>query len=217
MAEWRTAEDRNRSSFCAYQGAKKSQNVNNALILMLTSTRTRILFHGTTLSRIKQYNPIEGELLTGFSIDLEKCRERTDFSRGFYLTTSLKQAKNWANNLVGRVAHSSNVDDKAAVLEFSIPLELMAKLESLWFVVDNRDFVRFVSGCRRGGNHERITSDQPYDMVSGPVTLFPQEMVVKDCDQVSFHTPAAISLLSAPKLVSIGTTIRGQFRSSYVN
>jgi hypothetical protein len=185
--------------------------------MMLTSARTRVLFHGTTLSRIKQYKPIEGQLLTGFSIDLDKCRERTDFSRGFYLTTSLKQAKNWANNLVGRVVHSSNADDKAAVLEFSISLELMAKLESLWFVVDNREFVRFVSGCRRGGNHERSTTDQPYDMVSGPVTLFPQEMVVKDCDQVSFHTPEAISLLSPPKLVSIGTTIRGQFRSSYVN
>ena len=44
-----------------------------------------------------------------------------------------------------------------------------------------------------------------YDVVFGPVTLWPQKLAIKDADQVSFHTKAALEILPAPVLHSQGT------------
>ncbi len=44
-----------------------------------------------------------------------------------------------------------------------------------------------------GINHAR--DEGPYDVVYGPVALWPQTLAIKDCDQISFHTPAAIAML----------------------
>ena len=56
------------------------------------------------------------------------------------------------------------------------------------------DFWRLVTTCRAG----RIGDPPPYDVVFGPVTLWPQTLILKDCDQISFHSLNAINALGAP-------------------
>jgi len=111
----------------------------------MTADGHRLFYHGTTEERIAKYNPVLGEYLEGFSIDLSLCRPRTDFGQGFYLTTSRKQAKNWASN----VTHRSRGIDRAALLEFSIDLDAIGKLDDLWFVRDTEEFHSFVDRCRQ--------------------------------------------------------------------
>jgi hypothetical protein len=47
--------------------------------------------------------------------------------------------------------------------------------------------------------------DRNYDVVFGPVSLGRQQFVIKDADQVSFHTEAALKILPPPILHSKGT------------
>ena len=47
----------------------------------------------------------------------------------------------------------------------------------------------------------------PYDVVYGPVSLWRQVLVVKDCDQISFHTTEALKLLPAPHLEDQGSPL----------
>jgi hypothetical protein len=37
-----------------------------------------------------------------------------------------------------------------------------------------------------------------YDIVYGPVSLWQQKLVIKDCDQISFHTSQALAILPPP-------------------
>jgi hypothetical protein len=164
---------------------------------------------------MRQYNPKLGYTLNNFSVDLDKCRERTDFGKGFYLTTSFKQARDWANSLALRDEVSSKKATQAAVLEFSVDLDQMSCLESIWFVYDSTDFVKFIKNCRDGKDHSRSLPNKFFDMVSGPVTMFPQESVLKDSDQVSFHTTQAVSVLGQPKLIEMGSA-SGMIPSPYI-
>lgn len=42
-------------------------------------------------------------------------------------------------------------------------------------------------------------------MVYGPVTLWPQRLVIQDCDQVSFHTDGATLGLPDPIIHDVAT------------
>ena len=50
--------------------------------------------------------------------------------------------------------------------------------------------------------HGRVAG--PYDVVYGPVSLWQQQLVIKDCDQVSFHTDNALGILPKPQLHAQG-------------
>ena len=53
-----------------------------------------------------------------------------------------------------------------------------------------------------------VSQDKPfYDVVYGPVSLFPQFLVIADADQISFHTDAALRALSTVAIRSHGTPI----------
>jgi hypothetical protein len=94
------------------------------------------------------------------------------------------------------------------VLKFRVPLKKLAPLASLHFVLGDYDDERywsFVQCCRQGlavppRNHgyEKSRKRQDwYDIVTGPVADFwRQRSVMRQADQVSFHTKKAVELLN---------------------
>ena len=46
-----------------------------------------------------------------------------------------------------------------------------------------------------------------YDLVYGPVSLFPQSLVIADADQISFHTNNALNVLQNATIVSQGNPL----------
>ena len=165
----------------------------------------------------------------GLTPTVASGRPDTDFGRGFYTTTYLHQAKQWANNGVDLLAKRSvPVASKAVVLRYEVDRDVMASLDVLAFASDTSDFYGLVSHCRtaaatRGGAvaphlHRKaggmaVGPPGPYDVVYGPVSLGTQQLCIKDCDQISFHTPAALACLgTAPPIVyELATAADGKF------
>jgi hypothetical protein len=145
-----------------------------------------VLFHGTLARHVPSLES---------GIDLRHARDRLDFGRGFYTTTSEEQARAWAAGLT--VAAASGA---AAVLTFAIVREVLVELHCLWFVRATPDadaFWRFVQHCRTGGfAHGAGSAGGWYDVVAGPVALnWRRRRALTDSDQVSFHTARGISAL----------------------
>lgn len=92
----------------------------------------------------------------------------------------------------------------ATVIRFEVDRDKLALLEFLAFVTENsnNDFWDFVRSCRRSAppSQHRRHGNRRYDVVFGPVTLWPQTLVIKDCDQISFHTPLGIKCLPTARI-----------------
>ena len=163
-----------------------------------------ILYHGTTndaAAAIKQPSRAGTH-----SIDFNLCKPLRDFGRGFYLTTVLKQAESWANHKFRQRAKSKQVVS-STVLRFEVDRDQLAPLLSLCFVTDSAgsDYWDFVQHCRKGTTTHLLQDNRNYDVVFGPVSLGRQRFIIKDADQVSFHTEAALKILPSPILHSKGT------------
>jgi Protein of unknown function (DUF3990) len=120
---------------------------------------------------------------------------KTDFGAGFYVTTSLHQAKNWANEKVrtqGSGAYS------AEVLEYNLQRSSITNLEHLTFVTDTQDYYDLVDYCWNAQINHGATRSKPYDVIYGPVSLHPQVLVIANCDQIYFCDPASISGFQSP-------------------
>jgi hypothetical protein len=129
------------------------------------------------------------------SIDLNKCRGRSDFSRGFYTTTSRTQAVKFANGRYSDAKRRNpDTKDVAALLSWEVDRDDLGGQVNLVFVRANEDFWDFVSTCRgRVTQHRNIGF---YDIVYGPVnSRFEQRLVFPDSDQLSFHTVNALNVL----------------------
>ena len=153
------------------------------------------LYHGTLDIYVKS-------ILKGVNVNRGKLN--TDFGRGFYTTTLLRQAESWARQLSQQ--HSGT---KPAVIGFDVDRDHLAARESLWFVrgsFNADDFWSLVFHCRKGRKkHARKTNQGWYDVVIGPVAAFwRQRLIIGDVDQVSFHTNRAAKLLdnSNPKVIT---------------
>jgi hypothetical protein len=132
-------------------------------------------------------------------IGLGFCKTLTDFGQGFYTTTNLIQAKNWANVRCRLLAVGKSSRPIATVIRFDVDRDKLVTLDMLCFVTENTspDFWDLIQACRQNqppGQHRRL-SGVNYDVVFGPVTLWPQRLVIKDCDQISFHTQRALQTL----------------------
>lgn len=163
-----------------------------------------ILYHGTTndaATAIKKPSRVRPH-----SIDFNLCKPLRDFGRGFYLTTVLKQAKSWADQKFRQRTASKQVVS-SAVLRFEVDRDQLAPLLSLCFVTDSAgpDYWDFVQHCRKGTATHLFQGNKNYDVVFGPVSLGRQQFVIKDADQVSFHTEVALTILPSPILHSQGT------------
>jgi hypothetical protein len=155
-----------------------------------------VLYHGS--------DDVSATTIINTGIDLSKCKVLADFGQGFYTTTSLVQAKNWANKRCKVVSVAPGKKAVATVLRFDVDRDKLALLEFLAFVIENSntDFWDFVRNCRQNpppSQHRRL-GNSIYDVVFGPVTLWPQTLIIKDGDQISFHTSVGLQSLSTAKI-----------------
>lgn len=164
-----------------------------------------VLYHGTTSIAASAISI--PSVSRPHSIDLALCSPKADFGQGFYLTTVLTQAEDWADKRFNRQPRKEKSSSCAVVLKFEINRNQLAPLLSLSFVTDssNSDYRDFVEYCRNQMGSHLLYGNKNYDVVFGPVTLWPQRLVIKDADQISFHTEGALDILPAPVIHSEGT------------
>jgi hypothetical protein len=150
------------------------------------------VYHGTDNRSAGAIGVTSPAPLPAFIPNLALCRPFTDFGQGFYTTTNLHQARQWANT---RVLGGPGLGAYAVVLRFDLDRDWLASLDTLAFVRPTADFWSLVTDCRQGfPPHQRQPpAPLPYEVVYGPVTLWPQILVISDCVQVSFHTQNAVA------------------------
>jgi hypothetical protein len=126
----------------------------------------------------------------------DRGRTGTDFGPGFYTTADRVQAGHWA------VALARSMNEPAIVIRADIDRDLLASLDTLYFVRGHEgadDFWSFVRHCRGGARtHARAASKKRlYDVVVGPVSRnYKRRVAYEDMDQISFHTPEALAVLN---------------------
>jgi hypothetical protein len=133
---------------------------------------------------------------------------RPDFGPGFYTTTWLHQARNWANLRVLKV-RARYPGAKAVVLSMRLARNRFANLQSLVFPSDRDNFYSFVAYCRDGGTpHASLAyRSGPYDVIIGPVTLARQTLIIGQADQVSFHTVVGTEAISIVNILEVANPI----------
>lgn len=156
-----------------------------------------ILYHG---SNIEVREP-----------QLLKIQRELDFGKGFYTTSDLAQASNWAQRTAKRRGSGHPV-----VSVYEIDDVALNSLNVLRFNSANVEWLRYVTANRRG-----ITASEDWDMVIGPVandqtmptiTLFldgfyDEEETIKRLlpqnlkDQYTFKTAKAIALLRCTEVI----------------
>ena len=114
-------------------------------------------------------------------------RPRTDFGAGFYVTTVLHQAQQWANQRARRIGNA-----QAEVLEYHLDRSAVETQRHLAFNLDGTDYWDFVTFCRTGAANHGPARSWPYDVVYGPVSLWPQQLVLANCDQLLLSDPNAL-------------------------
>jgi hypothetical protein len=138
--------------------------------------------------------------------NLSKCRNETDFGKGFYTTTSFEQARKWA-----LIKKERNGSDKAFVSVYEIDDTIIndIKFIVLHFGGATKHWLEFVVLNRKGLETEK------FDLVMGPVAndklyatllLFEQGILTVEAtieqlkthvlfNQLSFHSPKALNEL----------------------
>ncbi|MEA2864175.1 MAG: hypothetical protein QOC84_2131 [Bradyrhizobium sp.] len=130
---------------------------------------------------------------------------RPDFGPGFYTTSWLHQAKNWANNRAAKL-RPRHPAVKAVVLGMRIERNTFSELESLVFSSDRDNYFTFVAYCRSGGTPHAPPANRalPYDVIAGPVSIGRQTHVIAQADQVSFHTAKATTTITKVSVLALG-------------
>lgn len=152
---------------------------------MVWTNAPLVVYHGT--DRISADNI----LLTDISLAL--CNSKTDFGPGFYVTSSLIEARFWADWR----AHTTS--DRAVVMAFDLNCDRVASVaEHLVFIRPDDSFHDFVEYNRRGNlTHARARS---YDVVYGPVSKYPDRVHVTDWDQICFLHPNSLQYLENKRI-----------------
>jgi hypothetical protein len=180
---------------------------------MTWANEALIVYHGTDDQSAGAIVGLPSGPYSAHSIDLSLCSRHTDFGPGFYTTTNIHQARNWANV---RAKELGVIDPArcAAVIELKVDRERVAEDGSalLAFVTEGAstrsDYWEFINHCRGGAADHLLTHNKihgVYDLVFGPVSLWPQTLVIKDCDQISFHTDKGLGVITSATVVEQGT------------
>lgn len=158
-----------------------------------------IVFHGTDLASARVLTSASGG--RDHAIDLGSCRPRTDFGPGFYVTTVERQAQDWADSRVKKRTPGR----MAATIRFEIDRNGFALCADLVFSnpAGSDDYWTFVHHCRMARHHVHGRTT-PYDVVVGPVSLWPQRQLMRDCDQIGFHTETSLAQLRRPTIMTPG-------------
>jgi hypothetical protein len=158
------------------------------------------LFHGTT-------GAFADDIARG-GIKLARCRPKSDFGLGFYVTPNLDQAKLHANQVFrrrGALASQHGAPRQspicAACIEFEIDRRDLSKLTHLAFGGPSADWHFFVQYCRvSGGPHVPLTKEN-YEVVYGPLALLDGRSYPPDYEQVSFHNPKNFHMLALQRVI----------------
>jgi hypothetical protein len=165
-----------------------------------------VLYHGCSDQSLSTVNPT-GIIVSGppYNITLNIGATRPDFGPGFYTTTWLHQAKNWANLRVAKLRRR-HPNVRAVVLAMRIERNRFANLESLVFASDRDNYYPFITYCRGGGTPHADLAYRggPYDVIVGPVSLGTQQLVIAQADQVSFHTVNATAAITNLSILDMG-------------
>lgn len=146
-----------------------------------------VLYHGTLKEHLQN--------IVANGVDTSVGRPNTDFGRGFYATTWLTQAEQWAETV------GADEGKPHGILELRVDRLALRSLRSLAFIrggQDAVDFWSFVAYCRN--KYQRAPeTHRYYDVVYGPVarTWFGigNSEVLPDSDQISFHGAEAQKFL----------------------
>lgn len=166
-------------------------------------------FHGTDAAAAAS--------IVANGVDPTMGRPDTDFGQGFYVTTSLQQALNWA---LRKSKYSAGPTSKRpALVYFEIDREDLAALDGLVFVIEDpdSDYWDFVAHCRSGIAGHARPHQAYYDIVSGPVSLWQQKHTIAGADQISFHTQDAALVATRAMSSKIIDVLSFPALSRYVN
>lgn len=204
---------------------------------MVWNNNVLMLYHGTdnysvasTDHRDARGDPTElrltpnpNNIYIGPNVDFgaQNVRSGTEFGPGFYTTTSAHQARQWANQRVRRINAPRQPPEIAVLLRFQIDREAFQQLkpEMISFVRDDPVFWDFVVYARKHGRRSHLRPADPnrvhfpemYEVVHGPVTIWQQTLVIKDCDQVSFHSLRAVGALGTADWIDQGNPLFPSF------
>lgn len=141
---------------------------------------TITVYHGT--------DKLSANAIRQRGLDPSRFNPQTDFGMGFYVTTSQHQAQQWANQ---RCRPTGRLNPE--VLEYHLLRDVIESLSHLAFIMDTTDCHEFVEYCHPGqANHGPPPRTTPYDVVYGPVGLWPQRIVLANCDQILFTDPTRL-------------------------
>ena len=145
------------------------------------------------------------------SIDLDLCRSRTDFGKGFYIGNNLGEARKWAIS-------QSMATETPIVMRYVLNSGVFnfdsSNLKRLWFSSPTVQWLDFVRDNRRlvAPNAQNTEPRHNYDIVYGPIAndkvvdvvdeyidglITVEEAIVRvkvipSVFQMSFHTPLAL-------------------------
>jgi hypothetical protein len=143
------------------------------------------------------------------TVDLDRCKPFKDFGKGFYTTAISRHAGERAVDIAAASGNSPAV----TVFDFDESALTDGKLSVKRFLTPSQEWVEFVMRCR-----DRKLPQPPhaYDIVEGPIandrmrtqfalfergaidmeTVLRRITYIEDTHQISFHTPAAVTLLA---------------------
>jgi hypothetical protein len=158
------------------------------------------LYHGCTSQ--------DADNIRARGINLNLSRVDTDFGQGFYTTTVLYQARQWAWARFYDPAVAHMRPNPPVVLKFVLHRYDLAGLYFISFVLGGhakRNFWSLIQHCRQStpgaikdhrGPVYRPDGTRGYDVACGPVAAFwRQRFAMQDADQFSFHTAGGVRLL----------------------
>ena len=128
------------------------------------------------------------------------------------MTSYLHQARQWANDRARRKLAAGKPTPRAVVLSFAVDRDLLGRAEVLAFVLATNDYWNLVNDCRIGfPPHSRSGVSAESGVVYGPVSLWEQELVIHDCDQISVHRQAVANQFPTPIVYDVATNPNGRF------
>jgi hypothetical protein len=159
------------------------------------------LYHGTTQSF--------ADAIVRDGVNTTLGRPNTDFGRGFYTTTQVDQARDWASSKAVTVSNRRLIGSEAlagtvpSIIKLSVDRRALAGLRALVLAQTDDDlpnYWSFVERCRNW-NEVPYPTQEDYDVVYGPVASRwgPDVYTIRrGLDQVSFHGPFAQAFLRDP-------------------
>jgi hypothetical protein len=137
------------------------------------------------------------------TIDLSKSKDKRDFGRGFYTTTLREQAEDWAGILFDRYKGDGIfIYEMEFIFSEKLSVKEFDGLSEEWLVMVQKN--RSFGGIQH--NFDIVQGPVANDKTARTIALYIAEIINADeaikrlqankvNNQVSFHTPAALSCL----------------------